>query len=76
MACFIKLANFIRVAPGAAREQHREGLVTALGEAQTCDLRPGRLSQGASERAIELSQALPVAKGSTGGYPNEIEPNK
>ena len=49
-----KMINFDRGVPVIARSNNCRGLLIALGEAQTSDLWPCRLSQGASEQAIEI----------------------
>ena len=48
------MTNFNRVGPGIARSNNCRGLLIALSEAQTSDLWPRSLSQGASERALEI----------------------
>jgi len=49
-----KMTNFNRGVPGVARSNNCRGLLIALGEAQTSDLWPRSLSQGALKRAIEI----------------------
>ena len=49
-----RMTTFNRGVPGVARSNNCRRLLIALGEAQTSDLWPCRLSQGALKRAIEI----------------------
>jgi len=58
---------------GAAHGNNCRGLLIALGEADASALWPCRLSQGARERAIEISAFSCSCRGSTDPPTNGID---